>query len=88
MLVLAAPFFLIAWLVDKTLPWLDRKLEGRKIKLGPWKIAKQPPCLGGKWVLWTRTHGYDLNIDTVWTIFVFTVLGLFLAYCFLLAKWE
>jgi hypothetical protein len=78
MLGLASPLFLVAWVVDKTtLPWLDRKLEGRKIKLGPWEIAKQDLFfLGSKWFLRTRTRSYELNLDTVWTIFVFTVFGL------------
>jgi hypothetical protein len=67
---------LAAWVLDKTLPWLDRKLEGRRIKLGPWKIYQESPHLGGKWVLRTRTHVYDLDVETIWTIFVFTVFGL------------
>jgi hypothetical protein len=79
-LVLGAPLLLAAWVFDKTRPWLDRKLEGRKIKLAPWTIAKNSPYLGGKWVLWTRTHGHDLNVQTIWTIFVFTVVGLFIAH--------
>ena len=88
MLVLAAPLFLAAWVLDKTLPWLDRKLEGRKIKLGPWKIYKESPFLGGNWILSTRTHGYRLKnvAGNIWVIFCFAAVGLFLAYGFLLAR--
>jgi hypothetical protein len=72
------------WVFDKIIDWLDRKHERLKIKLGPWTIAKQIPQLGGKWVLWTRTHGHDLDdlmkiVMVVWPIFVF-VAGLFIAY--------
>jgi hypothetical protein len=73
-----------AWVLDKTLPWLDRKLEKRKIKLGPWTIYKESPYLGSHWILSTRTHGYLLKnvAGNIWVIFVFTVAGLFIAYLY------
>ena len=66
---------------EATIIWLDRKLEGREIKLGPWRIAKDSPFLGGKCVLWTQTHGHDLK-KVVGIILVFAVIGLFIAYRF------
>ena len=73
---------------EATIIWLDRKLEGRKIKLGPWKIYKESPFLGGNWILSTRTHGYRLKnvAGNIWVIFCFAAVGLFLAYGFLLAR--
>jgi len=83
LLVLVA-LFLAAWAIDKTLPWLDRKLEKRKIKLGPWTIYKESPYLGSHWILSTRTHGYLLKnvAGNIWLVLGVTVAGLIIVYAF------